>query len=112
MVGFLSAHIPWNAIPNIELQQSYNPLCSELVLPSASTLSNLCGREYSLTVDAIKKQLPSRNRVSIASDGWISTKKLAITSVMVYYMDRKWALGEVLLTFDEVDILFSFYTES
>jgi hypothetical protein len=113
MLGFVSAHIPWNAISNLELRRSYNALRSELVLPSASTLSNICRREYTLTVDAIKKQLPSTNKVSLALDGWTSTNKLAITSVIAYYMDRNWALREVQLAFDEVNSpIFSYFESS
>ena len=82
------------------------------MLPSATTLSNICRREYALTVDAIKKQLPIRNKVSLALDGWTSTNKLAITSVIAYYMDRNWALREVQLAFDEVDRLFCSRFES
>jgi len=88
MLGFVSAHIPWNAISNLKLRQSYKAVRDDLVLPSATTLSNICWREYALTVDAIKKQLPIRNKVSLALDGWTSTNKLAITSVIAYYMDR------------------------
>ena len=106
MLGFVSAHIPWNAISNLELRRSYKALRDDLVLPSAPTLSNICRREYALTVDAIKKQLPLRNKVSLALDGWTSTNKLAITSVIAYYMDRNWALREVQLAFDEVNRLF------
>jgi len=57
-------------------------------------------------VDAIKKQLPLQNKVSLALDGWTSTNKLAITSVIAYYMDRNWALREVQLAFNEVNRLF------
>jgi hypothetical protein len=56
-------------------------------------------------VDAIKKQLPVQNKVSLALDGLTSTNKLAITSVIAYYMDQNWALREVQLCFDEVDRL-------
>jgi hypothetical protein len=113
MIGFISAHIPWNAISNLELQWSYNALRSELVLPSASTLSNICRREYTLRVDAIKKQLLSTNKVSLALDRWTSTNKLAITSVIAYYMDRNWALRVVQLAFDEVDRpIFSYFESS
>jgi len=59
-----------------------------------------------VTEDAIKKQLPLQNKASLALDGWTSTNKLAITSVIAYYIDRNWALCEVQLTFDEVDCLF------
>jgi len=112
MLGFVSAHIPWNAISNLELQRSFKALRDDLVLPSATTLSNICRREYALTVDAIKKQLPLRNKVSLALDGWTSTNKLAITSVIAYYMDRNWTLHEVQLAFDEVDGLFCSRFES
>jgi nuclear transport factor 2 (NTF2) superfamily protein len=57
-------------------------------------------------VDAIKKQLAIRNKVSLALDGWTSTNKLAITSVIAYYMDRNWAMRKVQLAFDEVNRLF------
>jgi len=106
MLGFVLAHIPWNVISNLELRRSYEALHDDLVLPSATTLSNICRREYALTVDAMKKQLPVRNKVSLALDEWTSTNKLAITSVIAYYMDRNGALCEVQLAFDEVNRLF------
>jgi len=106
MLGFVSAHIPWNPISNLEQRRSYKAVSNDLVLPSATTLSNICLREYALTVDAIKMQLPLRNKVSFALDGWTSMNKLAITSVIAYYMDRNWALREVQLAFDEVNLLF------
>jgi len=112
MLGLVSAHIPCNVIPNLKLWRSYNALRSELVLASASTLSNICWREFTLTVDAIKKQLPSRNKVSFALDGCTSINKLAISSVIDYYIDRNWALREVQLAFDEVDSPFLSYFES
>jgi len=82
------------------------------VLPSASTLSNICQREYTLTVDAIKKQLPSRNKDSLALDGWTLTNKSAIMLVIAYYMARNWALREVQLVFYKVDSPFFSYFES
>jgi len=106
MIRFVSAHIPWNAISNLELRCSFNALRGKLVLPSTSTLSNICQREYSLRVDAIKKQLPSRNKVSLALDGWTSTNKLEIASVIAYYIEQNWAVREVQLAFDEVVCLF------
>jgi len=112
MLGFVSAHIPWNTVSNLELRRSYNASRSELVLPLASTLSNICRREYLLTVDAIEKQLPTRNKVSLALDRWTSTNKLARTSVIAYYMDHNWPMWEVQLAFDEVSSLFFFYFNS
>ena len=105
---FVSVYIPWNGISNSELQWSFNALRGALVLPSACTLSNSCRREYSLTVDAIKKELPSANKVSLASDGWTSTKKLAIKSVIAYCIDRSCTLQEVQLAIHEVDSPFFF----
>jgi hypothetical protein len=57
-------------------------------------------------VDAIKKQLLLQNKVSLALDGWTSMTKLAITSVISYYLSGNWALREVQLALDEVDRLF------
>jgi len=65
-----------------------------------------------MTVYAIKKELPIRNKVSLALNGWTSTNKLAIKSVIAHYTERHWALHEVQLTFDEVDRLFCSYSES
>jgi len=103
MLGLVSAHIPWNATSNLDLRQSYREVRDDLVLLSAITLSNICQREYVLTMNAINKQLPSRNKVSLALDRWTSTNPLAITSVNAYYVDQDWALREDQLAFDEVD---------
>jgi hypothetical protein len=112
MLGCVLAHIPWNTISNLELRWSYKALCDELVVPSATTLSNISWREYALTVDAIMKLLAIRNKVSLTLDRWTSTYKLAITSVIAYNMDRNWALHEVQLTFDKIDRLFCFCFET
>jgi len=111
MLGFILAHIPWNAISNLELRRSYKSLHDDLVLPSATNLSIICLREYALTMDAIKKQLPIWNKVNLPLDRLSSTYKLAITSVIADYMDRNWALREVQLAFNEVDRLFGFRFE-
>jgi hypothetical protein len=111
MLGIVSAHILWNVISNLELRCSYEALWDDLVLPSNTTISNICQSEYALTVDVIKKQLPIRNEVSLALDRWTSTNKLAITSVIAYYMDRNWALREVQLAVDQVDSWFCFRFE-
>jgi hypothetical protein len=112
MLGFVSAHISWNMISNLELRRSYKALHDDILLPSATALSNICWREYELTADAIKKQLPLRNKVTLALDGWTSTNKLAITLVIAYYMDRNWSSREVQLAFDEVDCQFCSHFES
>jgi hypothetical protein len=81
-------------------------LCNDPVLPSATTLSYICWLEFAMIVDAIKKQLRSRNEASIALAGRTSTNKLAITSVIAYNLHRNWALCDVHLAFNEVDRLF------
>jgi len=97
---------------NLELGRSYKAFRDDLVLPSAITLSNICRREYELTVDEFQKQLPVRNKVSSALDRWTSTNKLAIMLDIAYYMDRNWALCEVQLAFYEVYRLFCSRFES
>jgi len=103
MLRIVSAHDPWKSISNLDLLWWWKALRSELLLPSATTLSNIYLMDYSLTVDAIMKQLPSRNEVSSALEGWTSTSKLAITLVIVYYMDQNSAVQAVQLAVDEVD---------
>jgi hypothetical protein len=84
ILGFGSAHILWNAISNLELQRPYKVFRDDLVLPSATALSNIYRREYALTVDAIKKSLASQNKVSIALDGWTSSNDLALLLGIAY----------------------------
>jgi hypothetical protein len=103
MVEFILAHLAWNTISNIELQCSFNALQIKLVLPSASTLSNICRREYTLALDAIKKQLYSRKKISLALDRWTSTNKLATRSVIANCLDCNWASREAQLPSDDVD---------
>jgi hypothetical protein len=112
ILGFFLAHLAWNAISILEQRRSYNALCDDLVLMSTTTLSNICRREYAVTVDATKKQLLLRTKVSLALNGWTSMNKLAIMSVIPYYMDRNWALHDVQLAFDVVDCLFCSRFES
>jgi len=63
-------------------------------------------------MDAMKMQLLSQNKVSLALDGWTSMNKLAISSVIAYFMDRNRALREVQLAFNEVDRLFFSHFEN
>jgi len=56
-------------------------------------------------MDAIEKQLPSWDEVSLALDRWTSPNNLAITSVIAHYMDHNWALRDDQLVFDEDDHL-------
>jgi len=112
MLQLISTDIPWNAVTNLELWRSYIALRNVFVLPAAMTCSNICRRQSAMTMNAIKKQLPSRNTVSLALDRLTSTNKLAIQSVIAYYMDRNWALRQVQLDFDEVDRLFLSGSES
>ena len=106
MLGFILADSPWNSISKRKLQRSYKALRNDLVLPSAATLSNSSQREYSLSMDAIKKQLPWQNNVSFTLDRWTSTNKLAIMSIIACFMDPNCAWPEVQLTFNEVDCQF------
>jgi hypothetical protein len=112
MLEFLLAHIPWNAISNLELQPSSESLRIDIVVLSAATLSNSHLREYAPTVDAIMKQLLSWNEANLAWEGWTSTNKVAITMVITYYVDCNWTLCEVQLAFSEVDRLTYFGFES
>jgi len=68
MLGLLWNYIPWNATSNLGLWWSFKEVWSVLLLPSGTTLTNILWRKYALTMDAIMKQLPSRNDVRLALD--------------------------------------------
>jgi len=105
MVRVVFVHIEWNALSNLEPWQSYKAVRSDLMLMSAMTLSNCCGRECSLTVDAFMTQLLSQNEVRLDLDISTSTNMLAFRSDFVNYMDRNSVLHDVLIAFDEIDYL-------
>ena len=105
-LGFVSAHNASIFISDLELRRWYKALHDDLVLPSATTLSKICQWEYALTKDAIKKQLPSQSKVTLALDGWTSMNKLDVMLVFAYLIDRNWALHEFQLFFNEIDHLF------
>jgi len=106
MLRFVQCHIPGNTIRNLELLQSYKAIRRDLLLPSTTTLSNICCREHRLNVDAIQKQLLSWSKVSLALDRWTATNKLTITSVFAYYIDQNWLFRELQLTCNEGDSMF------
>jgi len=88
ILGFVLAHIPCNSISQHVLHHSYNVIRCELALSCARTISNICCTKYSLAVDAIKKQLPARNKVSIALAAWTSMNTLGIILVIAYNMEH------------------------
>jgi len=82
------------------------------VLPSTTTLTNICQREYALTVDAIRNQLPLQNNRTLDLEAWTSTNNQAKTSVITYFMNHNYALSKVQLAFDEMDRLFFSHFET
>jgi len=112
MLRLIYTHIPWNGMSTLGQLWSDNALRSDLVLPSASTLSNICWKKCSLTGDAIKKQLPSIDKASLALQYWTLANRLAIMTVIANYMDRILVLVESQLAFDESDTIFCSYFES
>jgi len=58
------------------------------------------------------QQFPTRNKVSLALNRWTATNKLALMSVIAYYMDQDWAMWEVQLAFDDVNSLFFFHSNN
>jgi len=101
MLGFISAHTTGNAISALEVRRKWKGCRSNLMLRSATTLSNIFWSEYAQTVDANKKQLPLWNKVSLALGRWTLPNKLAITSANAYSMDWNLSLSEVHFAFDE-----------
>jgi hypothetical protein len=63
-----------------------------------------------MTLDAIRQQLPKDRKISLALDGWTSTNKLAISSVIAYFINDSWDLTEIQLAFEQVCLTSSFPT--
>jgi len=80
---FVSTHIQWNSESNLEIWQPYKAIRDYLVLPFPMTMSNLCYREYEQTENALKTQLPSRNKVTLALAVCTSTNKLVTMTLIV-----------------------------
>ena len=106
LLGFLSALIPFNTITNPELRRILFSLKPDVNLPSVSTLHRLPATEYEKTTKAIRDNIPEGQKVGLALDGWTSGNKLAISSVIMYYISKSWQLKEVQIAFEEVCGLF------
>ena len=65
-------------------------------------MQRLLQKEYQLAVLALQKLLPADAKVSIALDGWTSPNKMAILSIIGYYVTSDWHLAEVQLGFDQI----------
>ena len=102
LLGFLSALIPFNTLTNPELRRILFSLKPDVNIPSVSTLRRLLATEYEKTTQAIRDNIPEGQKVGLALDGWTSGNKLAISSVIMYYISKNWELKEVQLAFEEV----------
>ena len=102
LLGFLSALIPFNTLTNPELRRILFSLKPDVNIPSVSTLRRLLSTEYEKTTQAIRDNIPEGQKVGQALDGWTSGNKLAISSVIMYYISKNWELKEVQLAFEEV----------
>lgn len=106
--AFVSTNMPFNMVTDDHFRR-FLRLCNSQMRdpvdpPCASTMRNRLAKEYSLTIQAIRNELPHGTRkISLAMDGWTSPNKLPITSMLAYYIDDDWNLREVQLGFDEVN---------
>lgn len=98
----LSALVPLNVLSNPEFRRTFLALRPGITIPSITKIRRLLAVEYENTLQAIKESIPKNQKVSLALDGWTSSNKLAISSVIMYYIGTNWQLKEVQLAFDEV----------
>jgi hypothetical protein len=59
-------------------------------------------KEYNLAVTAIENLRPRTSKVSIAVDGWTSPNKMAILSIIGYFVTDDWHLAEIQLGFQQI----------
>ena len=88
LLGFLSALIPFNTITNLELRRILISLKPDVNLPSVSTLRRLLATEYEKTSKEIQDNIPEGKKVGLPLDGWTYGNKLAISSVIMYYISK------------------------
>ena len=81
MLRFVLADIRLKTISYAAPRCLFNAWQSEIVWHLANTPSNICRREYILPAEAIKKQLLSRNKVSLPLDSWRWMDKIKIVLV-------------------------------
>jgi hypothetical protein len=112
VLGCIAALILWNTIWSLKVQSAHSTLWSELILPSATTHGIMCHTEHWRTVDAIMKQLPFCNRVTLCLDRWASVNKQSITSIIGYCLDSNCASRKLDLALDEVGAIFVYFFES
>lgn len=74
----------------------------DIHVPSRSTFQRLLMQEYQLAVNSIETLLPRGNKVSLAADAWTSPNKLAILSIIGYFVTEDWRLAEVQLGFEQI----------
>jgi hypothetical protein len=55
LVWFVSGQIPWNVIFNLNLCRTYKSSQSQWLVSAATTLSYLCQKKFSITVDVLMK---------------------------------------------------------
>ena len=102
LIGLLSALVPIHSLFNSEFRRIFTALRPDISIPSVSKIRRLLAVEYDSTIQTIRQSIPEQQKVSLALDGWTSSNKLAITSVIMYYISSDWQLKEVQLAFEEV----------
>jgi hypothetical protein len=94
--------MPFNVLNSPEFRRSLLMLRPDISIPSVSKFRRLLKSEYDITVQSIRRAIPKDQKVSLALDGWTSSNKLAVVSVIMYYISPDWSLKEVQLAFEEV----------
>ena len=102
MHSFTISHIPLSVISDPYFRRLLLFTRNDLKLPSRSTVQRLLMREYQLAVKAIATLIPMDRKISIAIDAWTSPNKLAILSIIGYFVTSDWRLAEIQLGFEQI----------
>ena len=103
MSAHLSAHIPFNAVHNLEYRRFLRSIShGQFGIPSRSKLQRGLKKEYQKAIEQLTALFPKDTRVSIALDGWTAAHRVAILSIIAYHIDRNWNLVKSQLGFEQV----------
>jgi hypothetical protein len=101
MIGLVAAYCPFSTIENPYFRLAFQMLRHDIKIPSATTLTRLLAKEYTMVLTCIRNILPGDSKISLAMDGWTSVNKRAIISIIASWINHNLVLETLQLSFEE-----------
>lgn len=98
----LSANLPFRAVENKELRDTFCMLRSDVRIVGRTTIRKQLDEDYKEAMKRMIDDLPPTAKVSIALDGWQSPFKKSYIAITAYYITSDWNLRERLIGFERI----------